>query len=200
MWGRAQQFRTNANIIYFDMKLQCIKCSGVFSLSPLLVPAQKGGNWEQSWMISLAAGRPPSLRLSHWIMSVDCCQFLQISVPPTTSWRCNEIIYSRPAHKRGGYPSETLCVCVCVQYSGVLVIRAIRDSRESNTKSHFMHRHWHTWHCQSCNLRRVVVGLGPLHTRAKSRDHEIVRAQKKVSKVRPYTPPRSCGVVMDLQV
>ena len=27
--------------------------------------------------------------------------------------------------------------------------------------------------------------LGPLHTRAKSRDHEIVRAQKKVSKGRP---------------
>ena len=31
--------------------------------------------------------------------------------------------------------------------------------------------------------------LGPLHTRAKSRDHEIVRAQKKVSKGRPNTPP-----------
>ena len=29
---------------------------------------------------------------------------------------------------------------------------------------------------------------GPLHTRAKSRDHEIVRAQKKVSKGRPKTP------------
>jgi hypothetical protein len=30
--------------------------------------------------------------------------------------------------------------------------------------------------------------LGPLHTRAKSRDHEIVGAQKKVSKGRPNTP------------
>ena len=30
--------------------------------------------------------------------------------------------------------------------------------------------------------------LGPLHTRAKSREHEIVRAQMKVSKGRPKTP------------
>ena len=32
---------------------------------------------------------------------------------------------------------------------------------------------------------------GPLHTRANSCDHEIVRAQKKVSKGRPNTPPNS---------
>ena len=38
--------------------------------------------------------------------------------------------------------------------------------------------------------------LGPLHTRAKSRDHEIVRAQKKVSKGhRPKRPPQPCSVV-----
>ena len=42
--------------------------------------------------------------------------------------------------------------------------------------------------------------LGPLHTRIKSRDHEIVRAQKKVSKGRPNTPSKSCSVVMDPQV
>ena len=36
--------------------------------------------------------------------------------------------------------------------------------------------------------------LGPLHTRAKSCDHEIVRAQKKVSKGRPNTPPISRSV------
>jgi hypothetical protein len=30
--------------------------------------------------------------------------------------------------------------------------------------------------------------LGPLHTRANSHDHEIVRAQMKVSKGRPKTP------------
>ena len=34
-------------------------------------------------------------------------------------------------------------------------------------------------------------------TRAKSRDHEIVRAQKNVSECRPVTPPKSCSVVMD---
>jgi hypothetical protein len=39
--------------------------------------------------------------------------------------------------------------------------------------------------------------LGPLHTRVKSRDHEIVRAQEKVSKGRPKTPPKSCRVVTD---
>jgi hypothetical protein len=36
--------------------------------------------------------------------------------------------------------------------------------------------------------------LGSLHTWAKSRDHEIVRAQKKVTKGRPKTPPKSCSV------
>ena len=40
----------------------------------------------------------------------------------------------------------------------------------------------------------------PLHTRAKSHDHEIVRAQKKVSKGCPNTPPKSCSVVSDPQV
>jgi hypothetical protein len=42
--------------------------------------------------------------------------------------------------------------------------------------------------------------LGPLHTRAKSRDHVIVRAQKRVSKGRPKTPLKTCIVVMDPQV
>ena len=41
------------------------------------------------------------------------------------------------------------------------------------------------------------VILRPLHTRAKSRDHEIQRAQQNVSKGRPNTPPKSCRVVMD---
>jgi hypothetical protein len=40
----------------------------------------------------------------------------------------------------------------------------------------------------------------PLHTRAKGRDHEIVRAQKKVSKSRPNTPPKPFSVVTDPQV
>ena len=35
--------------------------------------------------------------------------------------------------------------------------------------------------------------LGPLHTRAKSRDHEIVRAQKKMSKGCPKAPPKPCS-------
>ena len=47
---------------------------------------------------------------------------------------------------------------------------------------------------------RLDWKLGPLHTQAKSHDHESVRAQKKVSKGRPKTPPKSCNVVMDLQV
>ena len=42
--------------------------------------------------------------------------------------------------------------------------------------------------------------LGQLYTRAKSHDHEIVRAQKKVSKGRPNTPPKSCHVVTGPQV
>ena len=40
---------------------------------------------------------------------------------------------------------------------------------------------------------------GHLHTRAKSRDHEIMRVQKKVSKGHPNTPPNSCSVVVGLQ-
>ena len=42
--------------------------------------------------------------------------------------------------------------------------------------------------------------FGPLHTRAKSHDREIVRAQKKVCEGRPNTPPKSCSVVTDPQV
>ena len=42
--------------------------------------------------------------------------------------------------------------------------------------------------------------LRPLHTHTKSRDHEIVRAHKKVSKGRRNTPPKSCSVVTDTQV
>jgi hypothetical protein len=47
---------------------------------------------------------------------------------------------------------------------------------------------------------KFKLGLGPLHTRAKSRDHEIGRAQKKAPKGRPDTPPKSCSVVTDRQV
>ena len=42
--------------------------------------------------------------------------------------------------------------------------------------------------------------LGLLHTQAKGCDHEIVRAQKKVPKGCPKTPPKSCSVVTDLWV
>ena len=42
---------------------------------------------------------------------------------------------------------------------------------------------------------------GPLHTGAKSRDHDILRAHKKVSEGRPNAPPKSsCSVVTDPQV
>jgi hypothetical protein len=41
--------------------------------------------------------------------------------------------------------------------------------------------------------------LAEAYTRAKSCDHAIVRAQKKVSKGRPNTPPNSCSVVTDPQ-
>jgi hypothetical protein len=40
---------------------------------------------------------------------------------------------------------------------------------------------------------------GSLHTRANSRDHGIVRAQKKVSKGFPNTPSKSCSVVTILE-
>ena len=41
---------------------------------------------------------------------------------------------------------------------------------------------------------------GPLHTRTKSREHEIVRAQNKVSEGRPKAPPKSCSAVTDPRV
>ena len=44
-------------------------------------------------------------------------------------------------------------------------------------------------------LNRQLRDSGPLHTRAKSRDHEIVTAQKKVPKGHPNTPPKSGSVV-----
>ena len=49
-------------------------------------------------------------------------------------------------------------------------------------------------------LPQKLHPLGPLHTWAKSRDHLIVRAQKKVSKGHSKTPPKSCSVVAEPQV
>ena len=51
-----------------------------------------------------------------------------------------------------------------------------------------------------CSKICESLTLGPLHTRAKSHDHEIGRAQKKVSKGRPNTPPKSRSVVTCTQV
>ena len=57
---------------------------------------------------------------------------------------------------------------------------------------------WLNWCARAWRIWRPC--LGPLPTRAKSRDHEIVRAQKKMSKGRrPNTPPKLCSVVTDPQ-
>ena len=45
-----------------------------------------------------------------------------------------------------------------------------------------------------------LIDLRPLHTQAKSRDHENVRAQEKVSKGCPNTLPKSRSVVTDPQL
>ena len=50
----------------------------------------------------------------------------------------------------------------------------------------------------SCDYQSEDRGMHKV--RAKSRDHEIMRAQKKVFKGRPSTPPKSCNVVMDSPV
>ena len=50
------------------------------------------------------------------------------------------------------------------------------------------------------SVKEPLTDFRPLHTRAKSRDHEIVTAQKKVTEGRLDTPPRSCIVVTDPQV
>ena len=47
-------------------------------------------------------------------------------------------------------------------------------------------------HFVECGLHSLT--LGPLHTRAKSRDHEILRAQKKVSKGHPRHLPNQVVV------
>jgi len=49
-------------------------------------------------------------------------------------------------------------------------------------------------------LPHSTLKLGSLHTRAKSRDHTIVRAQKKSVQRPPQQPPKSCKVVTDSQV
>ena len=52
------------------------------------------------------------------------------------------------------------------------------------------------WKMSTCNR----LDSGTLHTHAKSHDHKIVRAQKKVSKGRPNTPPKSSSVITGPQV
>ena len=62
-------------------------------------------------------------------------------------------------------------------------------------------KYWLSWPQDfTASTPSVKRSQGPLHTWAKSRDHEIVRAQKKASKGCPNTPPKSRSVVMDLQV
>jgi len=45
-----------------------------------------------------------------------------------------------------------------------------------------------------------ALNKGHFYTQAKSRDHETVRAEKKVLQGRPNTPPISCSVVTDPKV
>ena len=47
---------------------------------------------------------------------------------------------------------------------------------------------------------QLVEQLWAFHTRAKSRDHEIVRGQKKASKGRSKTSSKSCNVITHPQV
>jgi hypothetical protein len=47
---------------------------------------------------------------------------------------------------------------------------------------------------------RSSLSLGPLHKQVSSHDHEIGRAQKKVSKGCPNTPPKLCSVVIGPRV
>ena len=49
-------------------------------------------------------------------------------------------------------------------------------------------------------FHNAIPNLGPLHTQVNSRDHEIVRVQKKVTKGHYKTPPKSCRVVTNPQV
>ena len=51
--------------------------------------------------------------------------------------------------------------------------------------------------CISKRFFLVEIDSGPLRTRAKSRDHEIVGAQWKVPNGCPKTPPKSSSVVTD---
>ena len=49
-------------------------------------------------------------------------------------------------------------------------------------------------------LYHISYNLGPLHTRAKSRDHETCESPQKMSKSQPKTPPKSGNVVTNPQV
>ena len=79
-------------------------------------------------------------------------------------------------------PKVSLCPTLATSYTDPQYI-ALR--MEENPKLYF------------CELKCY---LGSLHMRAKSRDHDIVRAQNKVSKGCPNTPPKPFSVVTDPQV
>ena len=53
---------------------------------------------------------------------------------------------------------------------------------EYNIYNHFASTLEHALNVLRCMVNeRIFMNLGPPHTQAKSRDHEIVRAQQKVS-------------------
>ena len=97
----------------------------------------------------------------------------------------------------------------------------VRGCLASRTHFHFIRKFClsmttHTLHSQRFNdmgyspplngflvlmyIHELGRDSGPLHTRAKSCDYDIVRTQTKVSKGRLKTLPNSCTVVTDPQV
>ena len=76
-----------------------------------------------------------------------------------------------------------------------------RDQGTPNAPDCWFIPFYHVWgsawmeiHCQ------LICYSGPCHTKAMTRDHEIVRAQKKVSKGHPKTLPKSRSVITDPRV
>ena len=65
------------------------------------------------------------------------------------------------------------------------------ESRVLITRSPLLAHVWSGPKCENCGrpIDSPVTNLEPLHTWAKSHDHEIVRAQEKLSKGRPKTSP-----------
>ena len=107
-------------------------------------------------------------------------------------------------HSGANFPEKSVVILCMEQRKSIIrgsfqwwtICRNFRNIKKMKTQKYFdVWCLFTTFYPCPCEHEDNECDLGPLDTRTKSYDPEIVRVQKKVSKGRPKTLPKSCSVV-----